>query len=141
MKILLLFAIGISIIAESSFFPVPLTLIIFISILPFIEENAAFWAFVTGIFLDLFIPRTVGLDSIIMLVIVYIFKRYHKKIYSGHNLFTLIIQLIVISVYTYFFYNNIDKFTFVIMLIALIILFMGFAGLFPEKSTKKRLAL
>ncbi len=141
MKILFLFAVGISIIAESSFFSVPLTLIIFISILPFIEENGGVWAFVTGIILDLFIPRTVGLDSIIMLVIVYIFRRYHKKIYSGHNLFTLILQIIIISIYTYFFYNNIDKFTFIIMLVTMIIFFIGFAGLFPEKSTKKRLTL
>lgn len=141
MKILLLFAIGISIIAESSFFPVPLTLIIFISIMPFIEENAGIWAFATGIILDLFIPRTLGMDSIIMLAIVYIFRRYHKKIYSGHNLFTLIIQIVIISVYTYIFYNNIDKFTFIIMLVMMILLFIGFAGLFPEKSTKKRLTL
>lgn len=141
MKILFFIATGISIILESSFFPIPVTFIVFISLLPFMEEYSSVWVFVSGLVLDFFIPRPIGLDSLIMLMIVFIFKRYHKKIYSGRNLFTLLIQLSSISVYAYFFYNNIGKLGFIILLASSVTLFWFIPRIFPEKSTKKRLAL
>ncbi len=141
MKLFLSVVLGISIIVESTLIPAPSTLIIFMLIMPMIEENAIIWAFITGILLDLFIPRIMGLDSLIMLTVVSIFQRYHKKIYPGHNIFMLVIQLIVTCIYTFFLYKNIDRLGILAILIIQCILFIGISNLYTEKPNKKRLAI
>lgn len=140
MKLFLIIATFICIILESTLLSVPLTLVLFMLFIP-LTADAYLWGFTTGIILDIFSARLIGIDSLIMLSIVYIFSRYNRKIYPGQNAITLIIQLVIITIYSLIFYKNMDKLTMLIFLILTGIIYSVIINLLPQNIGKKRLSL
>lgn len=108
MKIAQILILLISIVLESTILPYPLTLSVVIIFSSMRIESADVWAFIGGILLDLFIPRTMGLDSLYFLAVIIIIRRYQKKWHSGQLFFTFFVMLGTLLIYVYLFYRNIN---------------------------------
>lgn len=141
MKLLIFFLFPTCILLESTLVPIPLTLFCIILISSFWEEEIEIWAFLAGIFLDLFVPRLLGIDSIFFLGVVFLSRRYRKKMHSGQFIFLASFFLLIITVYSLIFYKNLGFFQLVILATtsgSLLLLTRKFLG---EAGNKKRLVV
>lgn len=141
MKLFKFFILFIAIISESTLVSLPLTLSL-ILIYSFIEiPSMDIWAFAGGLILDLFIPRTPGIDSLIFLVIIIISRRYQKKWHSGQLIFFIIFLIVSLSAYTYVFYRNVYTYHFVVLCMINIFIYFLIRKYLPGTGRKNRLAL
>ena len=84
-----------SIIIETTFSAMPLTLIV-ASICAIIwGPEAVFWIFIAGLLLDLFSHRLLGVDSLIFLLILWVAQRYQEKINERNTVYMIIFISVV----------------------------------------------
>lgn len=133
-KILLLFLI--LSLAESIFLPLPATLLVIIGYGVLSEQNTFPVAFIAGLFLDFATGRTIGIDSLIFLTIVYIISLYRRKIMTQTLLYILPFSALIIIVYNYIFMKRLDIWAILFSLIAGSLIFI-FVSAYVKKSDKR----
>ncbi|PIR08644.1 hypothetical protein COV53_01940, partial [Candidatus Gottesmanbacteria bacterium CG11_big_fil_rev_8_21_14_0_20_37_11] len=111
-----------SIVVESSVAVFPLTLVLICVFSLLLGESMVFLAFFSGILLDLFAMRLLGLDSIFFLVVCWLIGRYRKKIFIGNILYLLGFIALITSIYSYYFYRYVKVWHIIIAEIIAIIL-------------------
>lgn len=107
----------------------------------FLEEDAVLLGFGGGIFLDLFQLRTLGTDSLFFVVLLYIARRYRKKIHGGTFVYRFIFLITSYAAYTFLFYKNLNIFNFLITAVFIFAGLMIFEKFLPFSGSKKRLAV
>lgn len=141
MKTAFIIISAISIITEATLVPFPFTLIIVSLFIVLYSESAAIFAFITGILLDLFTLRSIGVSSLFFLALVLISQRYRKKIYAANIFFQLPFLMIALSAYSLIFYRNINLWYIGFMLLVTLLIYLLFKKYFPETDSKKRLTV
>lgn len=136
-----LFAFFFAVIFESTFFPFPLTFLCLLGFYPFLGEKAEIWAFFWGLILDIFLPRTFGLDSLIFLLAVFILRRYQRKIRHEQIIFQVVFMIFTLSFYTFVFYRNLTKEILAIILICSLVFSYALRKFLKEGIKEKKLAL
>lgn len=129
------------IIIESTIFPIPLTLIVFLAVANINIPRLPVWAFTAGIVLDLFSQRTVGSTSLLLLFLFWLIDRYRKKFDSAgvfFQFFTLVVSLLI---YSYFYYRSLNMGKIIISVIIGIIVIIFVNRLFSENKNKVKLDL
>lgn len=120
--------------------PMPLTLLSVILVSSLLKEEIEIWAFLTGILLDLFVPRLLGIDSIFFLGAVLLSSR-NQKIHSGQFIFLTFFFLLLIAVYSLIFYKNLGLFQLAILIAVEGSLLLATRRFLGEAENKKRLAV
>lgn len=96
-----------SLILESTLFTFPLTLLLVLVCFFTMEENIIIPIFVTGIIMDFFTGRPLGMDSLIFLLVCFVASRYQSKIYMMNIFYLSVFTAAVTAGYTYFFYRQV----------------------------------
>ncbi|OIO14433.1 hypothetical protein AUJ73_02220 [Candidatus Gottesmanbacteria bacterium CG1_02_37_22] len=131
-----------SIVVESSVAVFPLTLVLICVFSLLLGESMVFLAFFSGILLDLFAMRLLGLDSIFFLVVCWLIGRYRKKIFIGNILYLLGFIALITSIYSYYFYRYVKVWHIIIAEIIAIILIYIINIYFPNSlNDKKKLSV
>jgi len=129
-------------VVESSVAVFPLTLVLICVFSLLLGESMVFLAFFSGILLDLFAMRLLGLDSIFFLVVCWLIGRYRKKIFIGNILYLLGFIALITSIYSYYFYRYVKVWHIIIAEIIAIILIYIINIYFPNSlNDKKKLSV
>lgn len=120
MIILVLF---LCILIESTVLPFPITFLVAVALcMTSVQKQAMTIALITGVLLDLFLLRPLGVSALFLLSVVFLLSAYRKKIYAGWwGYRALFISLAVIG-YTTLWYSISWRQSFSIMLISAIAL-------------------
>lgn len=125
------------VIVESTLLSLPLTLIGLLVISRKIGDDVIYWAFASGLILDFFTLRTLGLSSIFFLVLLFIGGRYRKKLHTSQFIYHLLFLILAIILYTVFFYRTIEILKIVFSCISGGILFIILEKIFPDSADKR----
>lgn len=104
----IILTVFICIILESVVISYPITLLAITLLSIFIEEDVVLLAFITGIVLDLFSLRTIGVSSLYFLALIYMGNRYRKKIYGGAFVYRFSYLFLSYLVYNFLFYKTVS---------------------------------
>lgn len=101
------FLVFICILGESALVAYPLTLsaIVLINIVK--KKDLVFLAFFSGLILDIFTQRLLGISSLYFLLLILLSVRYRQKIHEGAFFYRLGYLLLALFIYNFFFYKNI----------------------------------
>ena len=132
----------ISIFAESTAAPYPITLILFIIIAVGLGNQSLWWAFAIGIILDFLAIRLLGISSLYFLAVSFIIIRYQQKINLGSKIYAFSFILAATSAYSLLFYRNVTLTSIIATTgIGLVWLLLS-PRLFPDTiGNKKKLAV
>ncbi|MBI4067490.1 rod shape-determining protein MreD [Candidatus Gottesmanbacteria bacterium] len=108
---------------ESTFVPIPLTLLILVAYGVLSERAKLSVAFFSGVLLDLFNGRTIGVDSLIFVLVVYLISMYRKKIVTHTFYYLVPFWIILIVLYNVIFFKNLNITIFIFSLAAAVLLF------------------
>ncbi len=128
------------VLVESIWISFPITLLFIVLISIFRNDYIDLLAFLAGVILDLMTLRTLGVDSIFFLLLIYIGGRYREKIYEGAFIYRFLFLLITLVIYNWLFYKSFNPFSVLIIIILSTVLLLCFEKIFPEKN-KRRLAV
>lgn len=141
MKLKVIFVLFISIIIESVLVSYPFTLFTITLVSIYIEEDVTWLAFTSGILLDLFTLRLLGLDSLYFLSLIYLGSRFRKKIYGGTFVYKFIYLISAYLLYNLIFYINLNLPGVIFTSVSGLVMLLAFGKIFPSTGNKKRLAV
>lgn len=107
----------------------------------YLEGEVMLVAFVAGILLDLFTLRTLGVDSLYFLTLLFLGIRYKKKIYEGSVVYKFFYLLVSFVIYSLLFYRKLDLVSLLVTVILTVSALFVFEKIFPSVGSKKRLAV
>lgn len=106
MKYLSLLIIFLCVVLQSSVISYPFTILAVTVISIFREDEVVELAFVSGILLDLFSIRLLGVDSLYFLLIIYLGNRYRKKIHQGAFIYRFVYVMVPYVFYDALFHKT-----------------------------------
>jgi len=95
-----------AILAETIFYPFPFTLLIVITIILGMGYESLIWVFLSGIFLDIFALRTIGLSSIFFLILAALILRYNRRFQLANIIYIMFFILIAVTLDLLIFYSK-----------------------------------
>lgn len=141
MKIIIPILVGLSILLETSVFPFPLTLLTLLIIVVSGVGNTYLLAFISGVVLDFFSLRYVGISSCYFLLVLFLLERYSKKIQFQNKFFQILCVAGVTLLYSYLFYLSLHIMTFVEIVLGGGIFLLAFKGFLRKMRKGKRLSM
>jgi cell shape-determining protein MreD len=102
---------------ESSLWSFPLSLLLVLNLGLLMGDESYIWAFIAGFVLDIFTLRQLGVDSLYFLIVCFIIVKYQKKVNVVNYLYMSIFTGVVLCLYGYYYYKNINI-SYIIMSIA-----------------------
>lgn len=141
MKIIAGIVLFISVIIETTIYPYPVTLIILSFISTIWENEAVYFALLSGIFTDIFGFRLVGTSGLFFISIIIAKERFQSKFHQGwmyYQFFT--VNLIMIG-YIYFYYKKINIWEILTLLFLNASLFIIRAKVLGKELDRKKLTV
>lgn len=142
MKYFLFILIFLSLLVESTLYPLPLSLIFaFMVSLHLDQKEASVIVFVEGLLLDLFSFRLLGTDSLIFLLLLVFVSLFRQKMHAGRALYRVILLFSVCLIYSVFFYKIFSISYMITAILSILGIFIYTERFFPVSLTNKRLSL
>lgn len=139
--IFFLLLIFVNIIVESTLVPYPLTLISVFLVITFFEKQDESVAFFSGLALDIFSGRIIGVDSLLFLIFTWVWKRYRKKIYPGSIFFRILFLLLTVVLYYFVFYKAFNIWNVLITLVISTLFIIIVGKFFPRLLVKGKFSV
>lgn len=130
----------ICVVVESTIISYPLTLLSVLLLSTFRKDTPTTLVFTIGIILDLFLLRPMGVDSLYFLSLLYLGKRYRKKIYEGAFIYRFVFILASFIIYSLLFYKTISIVPLLVTIVIVSVLLLWLDRIFSIKD-KQRLAV
>lgn len=138
---LILIFLFIASLLESTFIPVPLTLLLIIGLGISAESPMEWVAFAAGIILDILTGRMLGIDSLISLLVLFIIYSYRKKIVAHTVYYLLPFSTVIILIYNYIFYKKMELGNTLVSLSAGVALFIAIMAINYQFQKGRRLTV
>jgi len=138
-RIILAIILFMGVLLESTIFPFPLTLIFFMLMAAFWDDNIALWAFIAGLALDLFSGKILGGNSVFFLAIVWISQRYRMKLHPANLYYQLIFMLLSVIIYSSLIYKSVEIWKLLGATVCYAIILAFLRGFFPQLERHGRL--
>lgn len=122
---------------ESTILPYPVTLVFNFILFPYLEKRIYFLSFLSGLLLDIFTLRILGLDSFIFLLIILIREIFNKRVRSKNVIYQIIFLILFLGPYSFYFYNLNIYVNISFILISVLILYFSYR-IFPYDMKDKR---
>jgi len=131
-----------AIIAETVFYPYPFTFLIVIMTVLSIGPRSLVFAFIAGLFLDLFSLKLLGGNSLVFLLISAVILRYNRRINFTNILNVLVFIVLSCWLYYYIFYQKFLSFWNILatVLLSLVMLFILPIIIPPHGSGKLKIS-
>lgn len=130
-----------SAVIESAVVYVPFTVLMVLYMEIIFEWTNVWLLFFSGLVLDIWQDRLVGVNSLFFLIAVGIWQRYRRKLNTATHLYQIIYFTIVISIYFLLFYKSYAFPIMVGVILAAVILLILLKKIFPETSRRRRLSI
>ena len=129
-----------AILAETIFYPFPFTLLIVITIILGMGYESLIWVFLSGIFLDIFALRTIGLSSIFFLILAALILRYNRRFQLANIIYILFFILIAVTLDLLIFYSKFLTFNYFIISVSVGLLLLYFLPvIFRYRGGRKKI--
>ena len=139
--ILIFILIFVSVLLESTLIAYPLTLVSVFLVVTFLESQDELVGFFSGLVLDIFSGRLIGVDSLLFLLFIWIWKHYRNKIYPGSIFFRILFLLLTVVFYNFVFYRNFNFWNLLITLFISALFIIIVDKFFPKLLVKGKLSV
>lgn len=141
MKPLLFILMYVTVISESTIFPFPLSLGIFLILFSVFEDISVLPIFLLGILLDISTFRLLGVTSLFFLILLLIKNRYKEKLYTANIIYNLVFFFLAFFSYNYLFFQNLDFIKVLFSTIITLILVKLISGKSSDLVLRNKLTL